>query len=168
MPISMPWLKSDHRIITCFRLAEILRLQSQPTPIDATTEHDETIELYARVKSTVFQDAGSIVQFADLFFPSRPPYLIGKCKTDEASAVVASIMSRAASPAAPFTQCSQTTEHCNSYKICRALIRAKLGSSEVCVLNIKETDWAEVEHVRGIVEPGYQDVREEFQSRWHG
>ena len=156
MPVTMPWLKAAHRITTSFRIAEVLRLQSQLIPIDASQEQGHTVELYARIKSAVTQTAGSIVQFADLFFSGRPPYLIGVYKTDEASAVTASIVSAFQSPARPYTQSSQPSEHADSYKLCRAIIRTRSGSSEVYVVSIKETDWAEVEHVRGIVEPEYQ------------
>ena len=158
MPISMPWLKADHRVNTCFRIAEVSRLQSQPRPIDAGTEQGDIVELYARTKSMVSQGAENTVQFADLFFPGRPPYLIGTCKTDEASAVIASFLSASPSPRVPFTQCSQPSEQGDSYRICRAIIRTKPGASQVYVLNIKETDWTEVEHVRGIVKPAYQSA----------
>ena len=68
----LPSLNGSLRVPTCFRIADALRLlASSPNTFRA-------IELYATVITSTRITSTQTFQFADLFFPQRPPYLFGR------------------------------------------------------------------------------------------
>jgi hypothetical protein len=155
--IDMPWLNGDLRITTCFRIAEVVRLELQPVPIDMAQNHSHMIELYARLKSMVQQQNGKAnIQFADAFFPTKPPYLVGACTVDHTSAVAASILSACPESVHTLSSSAQSSKR-PDYPLCRAIVRTKNAMKEVEVLKIRESSWSELEYIRGVVEPQYQD-----------
>lgn len=105
-----------------------------------------------------------MIQLADMFFPTRPPYLIGICNVDEVSAVAASLASAVSTPTFS-THSSQSSRNGSDYNLVRAILSARQGMSELEVHGIRETTWAEVELVRGVVEPQYQETRAEKPMR---
>ena len=159
----IPSLAAHRRIPTLFRIAEVHRLLST---LSAGTS--QRIELYATINSShrEHQTKTQSFVFADLFFPSRPPYLQGSyaawkiCKLfDEDSGTF-------------------LDENGGKGRLCRAIVEikkdnnnsgARAGSSplryvrdspgggqltdalQVDVLNIWEATWEDVEYTRGIV-----------------
>ena len=63
-------LSPHGRTPTCFRIADALRLLNSKSEVPI-----QTIELYTAVTSSHRQNGVQFFQLADLFFPSRPPYL---------------------------------------------------------------------------------------------
>ena len=72
----IPNLNRNSKLLTCFRLAEVLRVVSSTPPSQTLY-----LEIFAQITSshrTSFQNAGiQYFTFSDLFFPSRPPQLQG-------------------------------------------------------------------------------------------
>ena len=161
-----PAISASDRILTCFRIAEVLR---HVAASNLSSSGSMLIELYATVTESSRQGEVQNFKFADLFFPHRPPYLIGMYKGWMACEVYdedSSTLLTAESPgrAGAFRE----------QKICRMIARSspqrsdKTASSPTKhlhgsptqrrqmvleVLSIWKSDWAEVEHVRGIVAP---------------
>jgi hypothetical protein len=160
----LPSINTERRTPTCFRIAEVLRLQAMLS--EPATAQTTMVELYAKIVGCSRKDNVQTIQFADLFFPGRPPYLTGTRKIISDDTVFdidgASPLTK---PTKAISQ-GQPSNNLQSYKLCRAIAELKpspvLPSSrtrqtlEVDVLSIWETDWEDVERVRGIVDPEHQ------------
>lgn len=176
-------ISSSNRILTCFRLAEALQL------LHANRDQSTLqIELYARViSSSRFADIQNI-QFADLFFPNKPPYLFGGYKAHKICRLFEQDASTFLSSQKNIM--NQGNQQFNDSKLCRAVIQLQAhqqmlippktkdsisqsplkatkdsnrNNARVEVLSIWETDWKDVSHVRCIVEPDWQG--QDAQSR---
>lgn len=157
-PNMIPDLYPARRVATCFRLAEMLREISSPSPPSA-------IELFATVKASARNGDGTSQSFtfADLFFPQRPPYAHGiyaKCAESELFD----------DDSRPFLKAGQG----GKVILARAIVRPKSKSGkqlllsqengfrageessvgvEVEVLSIYVCPWEDIEYTRGIVMP---------------
>ena len=157
-PSPIPMLHSTARVVTCFRLAEMFREKSSPSPPSA-------VELFATVKASA-RNRDSTSQsfiFADLFFPQRPPYVHGvysKCSESELFD----------DDSRPFLKAGQG----GKVILARAIVRPKPKSGkqllwdpkngfhaseetsaamEVDVLSIYVCPWEDIEYTKGIVMP---------------
>ena len=166
----VPSLKAEHRVLTCFRIAEVLRLHS--TLPNSASPAGLTTELYARVVASPRHGNEQQIRFADLFFPDRPPYLTATATHDlgDAKSLLGdSDRSNTTSPTRTASCAKSKVDRGaqqESFKLYRAIIRLKhtdgttssapRHTADAHVLSIWETDWEDVERVRGIVEPQYQ------------
>ena len=162
----LPSLKAEHRIITCFRIAEVLRLQS--TLSESAPLAGVTIELYAKVTSISRNGATQHLQLADLFFPDRPPYLDATCELGEEGTIFDDDVRNLTTPkpTAAGMKSNAFRNRKMGSKLCRTIVQVKQKqvaassprkqAADVKVLSIWETDWEDVERVRGIVDPQYQ------------
>ena len=151
----IPNIQSENRIVTCFRVAEALKLRSNAasTPLSIDCNGNKfssvTVELYARIKLTYRSETTQVFVFEDIFFPNKPPYLRGvhqswqQCKTDAASILGENVLQDA-----------------EGGHLCRAIVRLNTSVPrnlnemiEGCVLSVRAADWGEIKHVRGIVDP---------------
>ena len=157
-PNSIPGLYASGRIITCFRLAEMIREISSPSP-------PSTIELFATVKTSV-RNQDSTIQFftfADLFFPQRPPYVRGvynRCTESE-------LFDDDARPflnprqegrgmlarAIVGTQPKLSKQPIESQKNRFVANEETLNQMELEVLSVFECPWEDIEYTKGIVMP---------------
>lgn len=137
-------INESNRLLTCFRAVETLRACSNSlTP--------SLVELYGQV--TVSHRSGNLqlFTFADLFFPSRAPYIEGAHTTWRGHGVFEAD-THAFLPATP-----------EEPVMCRAILKfapvastvkqSSAGSSirRAQVLNIWQATWEDVSWVRGIV-----------------
>lgn len=128
-----------------------------------------TVELYARATASSPTAGIQNLRFADLFFPDRPPYLDATYQSGEVGSLfeedIGNIANSTSKGAALKSQLPKSQQDIS--KICRAIIQIKrkqqpasfpgIQAVEVTVLSMWETDWKDVERVRGIVEPQYQE-----------
>ena len=157
-PNPIPGLHASGRIITCFRLAEMIREISSPSP-------PSTIELFATVKTSV-RNQGSTIQFftfADLFFPQRPPYVQGVYSRytesehfdDDSRPFLKSgqegrgMLARAVVG----TQPKLSKQPLQSQKNRFVANEETLNQMELEVLSIFECPWEDIEYTKGIVMP---------------
>ena len=161
----IPNLHSSRRIITCFRIAEVLRATSTTLSQDGPS----MFELFATVNSSKRNQLTKEqhFSFADLFFPSRPPYIRGTYKGWYGIDLFEDDTAR-------FLYSGEA----EGGKICRAIIRVesdwarRSGSLSsplrwesgspgvrngdhvlsVTVVSIWEATWEDVQYTRGIVD----------------
>lgn len=162
----IPSLKAERRVLTCFRIAEVLRLHS--TLSDSASPAGMTIELYARVVASPRNQNDPKIRFADLFFPDRPPYLTATHELGDVSSLLGDDLSNTTSRTQTASGAKSKVDGTQqeSFRLYRAIIQLKHRDgttssaprhvADASVLSIWETDWEDVEHVRGIVEPQYQ------------
>lgn len=150
-------LSGAKRIITCFRIAEAIRLrqqvQSTPVPVDQD-RHVYTsalsIELYASVHSLSRNGLKSVVEFQDLFFPGRPPYIKAVCnswRSFEKKKVWGLLQAVS----------KGEIDVMDQKRWCRAILRNQIGDDgkvvpEMEMMDLVEVEEGEVALVRGIVD----------------
>ena len=157
-PNSIPGLHASGRIVTCFRLAEMIREISSQSP-------PSTIELFATVKTSM-RDQDSTIQFftfADLFFPQRPPYVQGvysRCSESELfdedsrpflKAVKGGRGISARAIVRPQPKSSKQLVH--NRKINFLASEETSGLMDLEVLSIYVCSWEDIEYTKGIVMP---------------
>jgi hypothetical protein len=152
------YINPDGTIITCFRIAEALRIQSNAVKESVLLSEASKpkpsieIELFARLGVTYREGAKQVFAFEDIWFPNKPPILRAMHNSWE--------------------QCEQKCPNIlrdNKLKpaegghICRAVLLLNRGKASpnkgefhAGVLHIRASDWEEVEEIRSIVEPSYQ------------
>lgn len=124
----------------CFRIAEVFKAASSQRSSDTTTN----VEFYAAVTHSTRCADIQTFNFADLFFPTRPPFLTGSCQGWRGSQLYEH-------DTGSFLDASPTR-----LRMCRAvgtLTRTVAGQLDVKILNIWEASWEDVSWVRGIVDP---------------
>lgn len=124
----------------CFRMAEVFKAASSQRSSDTTV----TIEFYAAVTHSSRCAEMQTFNFADLFFPTRPPFLTGSYDGWKGSQLYEH-------DTGTFLDASPTR-----LRMCRAigtLTRTVAGQLDVKILNIWESSWEDVNWVRGIVSP---------------
>jgi hypothetical protein len=157
-PNPIPGLHASGRIITCFRLAEMIREMSSPSA-------PSTIELFATVKTSV-RNQGSTIQFftfADLFFPQRPPYVQGvynRCTEselfddDSRPFLKAGLEGRGMlAHVIVGTRLKLSKQLLQSQKSRFVANEETLNQMELEVLSIYECPWEDIEYTKGIVMP---------------
>jgi hypothetical protein len=153
----LPNLDSLSRLVTCFRVAELVRLRQQvrslPVPMDADRNiytRALTVELYASIQSTSRSSLGQLVHFHDLFFPGKPPFVtarhaswreLQKCDSGR-------LLSTA----------SVSLDVADPRRWCRAILRNKFDGGgkvieELDLLSLSEVDEEELTVVRGVIDP---------------
>jgi hypothetical protein len=157
-PSPIPILHSIARVVTCFRLAEMFRETSSPSPPSA-------IELFATVKASARNRDSTSQSFtlADLFFPQRPPYVHGiysKCSESElfdddsrpflkAGPGGKTILARAIVRPKPKSGKQLLWNSKNGFHASEETSTAM----EVEILSIYVCPWEDIEYTKGIVMP---------------
>lgn len=154
-------LSSQTVLRTCFRIGEALKgFPPSPTPTKKiTTPRTTVIELYAFVSASYVSDNTHFFTFADLFFPTRPPYLKGKwaggdpnnnipCRQNyKKTKEDIGSMCRVIGTIGPV--CGDSSDKNPSSD---NLIAPAMKGMVMRVLGIWRADWNHVEYVKGIVE----------------
>lgn len=145
---------SSHTVLrTCFRIGEAFKASS--SSLSAAVSRTTVIELYAVLVASYYSGITQYFTFADLFFPTRPPYLTGKWaggnpnsdiltrrtdrdgKDDMGSIcrVIGTISSSGGDHRSPNNIPAQSTK-----------------GMTMIVQGIWRADWGDIEYVKGIVE----------------
>ena len=160
-------LFAETRTVTCFRIAELLRLRQQtlstPVPIDASRDlyiSNLSLELIAKVRHAERLSDIYVVEFSDIFFPDRPPYVKAVCKswTEIEKSDIYQYLATATKDGACAAQ----------YK---AVLKARTEksndisrSAEWEVLKVEKVDEADVQRLYGIVAAELQLHEEESEK----
>lgn len=150
--------QSGQRIVTCFRIAEALRLRTStilaPKPLSSFESSPVLpVELYARIHLTYRDSETQVFVFEDVFFPNKMPFLRAihrsrqQCERDV--------------PALLRRNTQQSTE---GGFLCRVVVEFDTNLPEnpsnplqAEVTDLRVAEWSEIKRVRGVVEPTYQD-----------
>jgi hypothetical protein len=155
----LPNLDSLSRLVTCFRVAELVRLRQQvralPVPMDADRNiyiRALTVELYASIQSTSRSSLGQFVCFGDLFFPGKPPFVTAM--HDSWRELQKGDGGRLLSTA------SVSLDVADPRRRCRAILRNRFDGGgkvieELELLSLSEVDEEELTIVRGIIHPEF-------------
>jgi hypothetical protein len=154
------YLGPEGRIITCFRVAEALRIRADginaPVALSDANKPKPSIEieLFARINLTYRALSEQVFVFEDAWFPNKLPILRAvhklwqRCKQD--------------APTLLLENAAQATQ---GGFLCRAILRLDTNKPALStsgfhgeVINVRPAEWSEVEEVRSIVEPQYQQL----------
>lgn len=156
----VPYIQSDGRAITCFRVAEALRIRTSamtsaiPLAAASLPFPSIEIELFARINLTYRASTTQVFVFEDVWFPNRLPILRAVheswryCEQQE--------------PALLRENHNQAT---SGGFLCRAIVRLDthmpIGLDDTIqgeVVSVRAADWVDIKKTRSIVEPKYQNV----------
>ncbi|KAK2745121.1 hypothetical protein FQN57_004028 [Myotisia sp. PD_48] len=153
---------------TCFRIAEALKVSSgtmksgSSSPISSCQNQPKQtlVELYAIVKTSYRRGSYQIFRFADIFFPSRPPYLMGKWEGWLGNPYLdkcgESFLTQKHLRLTYDWHCANTsTSEERSLKLCRVVgvISSSLdGTVAIRIVNIQKAEWSDVEDMKEILE----------------
>lgn len=156
----VPAVEPNERTITCFRIAEALRIRATaingPVLVSDASKPPRSIEveLFARINLTYRAGSSQVFVFEDLWFPNKPPVLRAAHKSWKQCEEEVSALLRENS--------QQSTE---GGFLCRAMILLDTsrptgsdGDFQGEVVCVQAAQWDEIEDVRNIVEPQYQDA----------